>query len=278
MAAEVAVRHGGSRPLTNPEHRLHYETFEGDGPPCLFVHGMLSSGAQWHANLDALSAVVTPVVVELWGHGRSPSPIAPGDYEPRGYLEALDRVRRELGAERIYLCGQSFGATLTLRYALEHPSRVAAQVFTNSVSALASDEWVEEVRANSEERALALERGGHSAILKMPIHPRFAMRLDPHSFRLLNEDAKLLSPAGLAMTVRHTVPAASLRHRLADNTVPTLLVCGRLERAFQPLASWAENHLPFLETVGLEAGHAVNLQSPDEFNRAVIDFFGRHPL
>ena len=238
---------------------------------------MLSSKAQWHANVEALSAQVTPVLIELWGHGRSPSPSEDSCYTPGGYTKALDQVRRALGAERLYLCGQSFGATVTLRYAVEHAERVIAQVFTNSISALADSEWRERARADSQTRADALHAGGLEAVKKLPIHPRFAARLDKRSFKLLNEDAELLDPAGLARTMINTVPESPVRDLLMSNQVPTLLVQGRHERAFQPLAEWSQAHVPLLETVVLEAGHAVNLQCADDFNRAVLEFFGRHP-
>ena len=52
----------------------YYEVHPGEGPYALFVHGFLSSRAQWLPNLNQLSTVCRPVVVELFGHGRSTSP------------------------------------------------------------------------------------------------------------------------------------------------------------------------------------------------------------
>jgi len=120
---------------------LHVEVHHGDGPYALLVHGILSSRAQWLPNLDAVRTVCRPVVVELWGHGRSPEPSDPEAYTPDAYVEAFDRVRRSLGVESWLIIGQSLGAALTLRYALSHPERAIAQVFTNSSSALADEVW-----------------------------------------------------------------------------------------------------------------------------------------
>ena len=93
----------------------HYEVHDGEGPYLVLLHGMLSSRAQWMLNLEALSAIARPVVVELWGHGRSPAPDDPALYHPDGYVATLERLREELGAARWCLCGQSFGAGITLR-------------------------------------------------------------------------------------------------------------------------------------------------------------------
>ena len=115
---------------------LHYDIREGAGEPLLLLHGFLSSRAQWLANLDGLKAFCTPVTVELWGHGRSPMPDDIALLHPLAYVEQFEKIRRDIGAERWYVVGQSFGAGLTLRYALEHPDVLYGQAFCNSNSAL----------------------------------------------------------------------------------------------------------------------------------------------
>jgi pimeloyl-ACP methyl ester carboxylesterase len=97
---------------------LYYEVHPGTGPYLLLVHGFLSSRAQWRPNLATLARVSRPVVVELWGRSHSPSPDDPALYAPDMYMQLFDQLRQRLGAEHWLLCGQSFGAALTLRYAL----------------------------------------------------------------------------------------------------------------------------------------------------------------
>lgn len=96
--------------------RLNFDVHPGDGPPMLMIHGLLCSRALWNLNLEALSEFCTPVSVELYGHGRSPAPKSPCYYEPDYYLTALETIRHQLDAEKIYLCGQSLGASLTIRF------------------------------------------------------------------------------------------------------------------------------------------------------------------
>ncbi|KPK06643.1 MAG: hypothetical protein AMJ64_08595, partial [Betaproteobacteria bacterium SG8_39] len=121
--------------------RLPYRVlYAGDAPFMFFVHGMLSSQRQWTPNLAALEGLVRPVLFDLWGHGEAPAPEDDALYSVEAIIEQFERTREELGAERVLLCGQSLGAALTLRYALLHPARVTAQVFTNSRSALLAPE------------------------------------------------------------------------------------------------------------------------------------------
>jgi pimeloyl-ACP methyl ester carboxylesterase len=214
-------------------------------------------------------------VVELWGHGRSPAPAEPIAYHPDTYVAAFETLRERLGASRWLVCGQSLGATLTLRYALDHPDRLLAQVFTNSTSALADAEWVAGVRSGGARQAEEIERGGRTVLEKTPLHPLHARRLPPAVQAALIADAELLDPRGVAHTIRYTVPESSLRDRVEANRVPTLLVCGERDARFEAPRQFAERHLPHLEVVGVDAGHAVNIEAADAFDAAVTAFLAR---
>ena len=257
------------------EYRLHHEAHPGDGPFLLLVHGVLSGRSLWQPNLAALSRVSRPVVVELWGHGRSPSPDDPACYRPEAYVRAFEELRAELGVERWFVCGQSFGAALTLRYALDHPERAIAQVFTNSASALGDDDWVARMRTAIPALADEIERGGSAAVERMPIHPRHSRRIPPEYRGAVIADAALVTCRGLAHLMRYGVPESSVRARIGENRVPALLVCGEREIAFRPQREAAEREMPRLQVVGADAGHAVNLEAAETFDRAVADFLRR---
>ena len=260
----------------NANPLLHYDVHDGDGPYVLMVHGFLSSRAQWMLNLDAIAGVGRPVVVELFGHGRSPSPADGGAYAPAGYVREFERIRESLGAARWLVVGQSLGAALTLRYALDHPERVIAQVFTNSQSALAEDGWEERVRAGMEAQTKALEADGARAIAAHPLNPARASRLPADVRDALAADTKLHDPRGIAMTGMHTVPGSSVRGRVHENVVPALLTVGEREGRFAPYRAFAESSMPSLECIALDAGHAVNIEAAEEWSAAVVEFVGRH--
>lgn len=220
--------------------------------------------------------MVRPVTVELWGHGRSPVPEDTALFHPDAYVAEFERLREGLGAERWMICGQSLGAALTMRYALDFPERVSAQVFTNSTSAFADAAWAERIRRGAAEQGEAIVQGGLEGIERMPIHPRHATRL-PEEFRAaLIKDGKALNPLGVARTVEFTVPETPVRERTESNRVPTLLVCGTREKRFAPYRAFAEKKMPRLEVVETGAGHAVNIEAAEAFNAAVVSFLERH--
>lgn len=255
---------------------LHYDVHGSRGPYLLMVHGILSSRAQWIDNIAALSEFCRPVVVELLGHGRSSSPEDAPQYTPEAYVRHFEDLRVELGADEWLVCGASLGAALTLRYAIDHPERVTAHVFTNSMSALAAPSWREAVLPVMQAQAERLKRDGRLAIENHPLNPARASRIPAVVRDALVADSRLHEPAGVALTGLHTVPDSSVRERVGSNRVPTLLVAGEREERFREYRLFAEQNMPHLEVAAFEAGHAVNAEVPDEFNRVVSEFFARY--
>jgi pimeloyl-ACP methyl ester carboxylesterase len=255
---------------------MHVEV-RGDGraPYLLLVHGICSSRAQWRPNLAALAEVCTPVVIELLGHGRSESPDDPQAYSVEAYIERFEAIRESLGAERWAICGQSFGAGLTLNYALAYPARITAQVFTNSASALGPRRPAPSGEGLAE-RIAAVEARGREALEAMAFYPKRAGRLSADVEDALARDAELISLPGMARSMMVTFPGLSVADRLGEITVPTLLVNGRREKSFQSLRDEAARKIRGLEVADLEGGHPINLDQADGFNAAVAAFMERH--
>ena len=177
-------------------------------------------------------------------------------------------MRAELGAERWAVCGQSFGAGLTLGYALAHPERIVAQAFTNSSSAL-GPAFPAAGDAARLERLEGFEARGRAALEAMAFYPKRSGRLPSEVEDELVRDAALISVHGVAQGMRWTSPNLSVAARFGETRVPTLLVNGRRETRFQPLRDQAVKTLAGLQVADLEGGHPVNLDCPDGFAGAV---------
>jgi 2-succinyl-6-hydroxy-2,4-cyclohexadiene-1-carboxylate synthase len=250
----------------------HVDVHPGDGPPILMVHGMMASRALWTANLDALRAVATPVVLELYGHGRSPSPDDPVAYHPDSYVAAFDRIRVDLGVEQWFLLGHSLGASLTLRYALDHPERVIAHVFSNSASGIGGREVQESMVTNADSLADRILRDGLGRLEESRVNPARSHRIVPAVRNALAADVPLLQPRGVAGTIRYTGPVTNVRHRVAGNRRPTLLAAGTKEESFVEACDFVRDAMPHLTIAPMPAGHSPNAEAPDVFNAAVVPF------
>lgn len=255
----------------NASQALAYDADPESGKPALLlVHGLLSSKLHWLPN-KALEHTFRLIRVDLPAHGSSPPPQSVEAARPAAIVQALDRLRADLGIDRWHVCGQSFGAGLSLRYALDFPERCLAHVFTNGNAALRRF-WSPEERAAHGEMLEKLRRYGQTALRKLPYHPLHARRFTTDFRDLLTREADKVDPDGYVMLQQEAIPRLSVHDRLDKLKVPTLLVNGKLERRFQPARDWLERTHPDIEIVDLDGGHSINVECPDAFNRAATAF------
>src|SRR5205807_9056613 len=104
-----------------------------------------------------------------------------------------------------------------------------------------------------------------------PFNPRRARSLGDVKPVLVAQFAEH-NPRGLAMTMRHTVPASPVRDLVQKNSAPALMVVGRREASFVPARAFVEEQMPHLDVAELDAGHAMNIHDPAGFNAAVGAF------
>ena len=240
----------------------------------LLLHGMLSSRLQWAPNIAALSTRTRLVLLELWGHGRSPTPALDADYSVDAYVAEFERVRVLMGAADVIMAGQSFGAGLAMHYAIRHPQRVRALVITNSISAF-NNPCDDGPRQARERMASEIEAGGAAAIRALPMHPRHAKRIPQDIKAQLVAAADAVDPVAVVRSIRLTAPQTSVARLLHHIACPVLLVNGRNEAGFQRYRNIAAAGIARCEVVDLLAGHAVNLEAAMAFDQAVLDFLSR---
>ncbi|RIX83233.1 alpha/beta fold hydrolase [Acidovorax cavernicola] len=257
-----------------PELLLHQELRPGRGPFALLIHGLLSSHVQWQPNTEALSRHIRPVLIDLWGHGLSPSSPHDEAYTVEAYMEQFERIRQSLGASQLVLIAHSFGAGLAMQYAIRYPQHVSALVVTNSITAFA-DPDDPSMREARERMAQDISAHGLEALQALPMHPRRGKRLPANLRHALTAQADQIPPASIVRATRITASGLSARHDLTRILCPMLLVNGRREAAFQRYRDIAKDKIPSCEVVDLDVGHAVNLEDPAGFDRAVTIFLAR---
>lgn len=109
---------------------LHVRRFSGKGPEVLLIHGIGSSSRDFDPVIDGLAGVMTPISVDLRGHGASGKPDAGYHYED--YVRDLDHLVDALDMERPIILGHSLGGILTLWWATHHPDAAHALIIEDS--------------------------------------------------------------------------------------------------------------------------------------------------
>ncbi len=258
------------------ELEISWELHDGDGPPCLMIHGALGSRSYWNENLDALAAVCRPVSIELWGHGNSPTPEDPDAYGPAGYIEQFELLREELGVDRMFLLGQSMGASIMLHYALAHPDRALALVLTNSSSAFSDPvAWEHRHATMVMDRANDIRANGVEAVRDSWINPSRSRSIPERTRLALAAEFDGHESEGVARSFELTNRNLPLGERLRLVSRPTMLTVGVREQRFLPLVDTARL-IPDIEIVEVDASHAVNAQNAEQWNPLAVDFLRRH--
>lgn len=90
--------------------------------PALLLHCSLAHSGAWDGVARALSDRLHMTAPDLVGHGRGPARDMGRDYHDHCTAEALSH----LPETPCHLVGHSFGATVALRLARDHPGRVAS--------------------------------------------------------------------------------------------------------------------------------------------------------
>lgn len=256
-----------------------YYVTRGDGPPIVFVHGMIMSNTMWEPQMDALSDAFTTIAYDVRGHGRTGGSRKPM-YSIDLFAEDLDALLKALEIDRAVICGLSMGGTIAQAFAAAHPEKVAGLVLADTFP------------------AGPLSLTGRSAMANV----RFLARLDRFiDYRTLNrwqlKIGNLLLPgvSGDEVTVQRLVEdAPTISHdefvKIADATArfpkadidlsvvtaPTLVLHGEHlptanEETTERLVSSLRNANTTVRVVP-ESGHASNIDNPAFFTSKLRDF------
>jgi pimeloyl-ACP methyl ester carboxylesterase len=250
----------------------------GEGPAVVLVHAGIADSRMWEPQLDSFSESHTVVRVDLPGFGHSEIETNPVSY--RGAIaDALDAA----GLAQATVVGTSLGGRAALEFALDAPERVSALVLVGS--GIDDHEWSEQVEAYGAEEETALERGDVERAVSLNVDfwvagPRRTLdEIDPAVRELaveMQRHAFEQSEGHDDLRMARLDPPAS--QRLGDVAVPTLVVTGDEDvEDIHVIAERLARDIPGAERAYIAgAAHLPNLERPEEFDRIVLGFLGRH--
>ncbi len=107
--------------ITIENDLVHYEVL-GRGRPVILLHGWLGSWRYWVPAMQQLSMKYRTYALDLWGFGDSGRD--PKRYNFESQVALLHEFMEKLGITKAALVGHSLGASISARYAVQHPDRV----------------------------------------------------------------------------------------------------------------------------------------------------------
>lgn len=245
-------------------------------PAIVLLHGLLFDGGMWADQIEPLAALGRVIVIDGPGHGKSEPP-------PRFTLEehadAMLDVFGDLGIERALVVGLSWGGMLGMRFALQHPSKVAGLALLDTSAERQT--LAERVRYRA---FVALHRRvglPYGFFLKEVAPLMFAertLRQRPELPAKAYKDAMGFDREGVARSsLAVVVHRGSVLERLGSIQVPTLVMCGREDGATPVEKSEAiARAIPKARLEVLDGvGHMSTLEDPDAVNQHLVPF-ARH--
>jgi 3-oxoadipate enol-lactonase len=233
----------------------------------ILLHAGIADSRMYRQQVETLAPARAP---DLPGFGQTPLESDTVDY--RAFV-------RELLPDRpAALIGTSLGGRIALELTLESPQRVAALVLVGS--GLDGHEWSNDLDELWQDEEEALERGDLDAAADVNVRVWLADDAEPDIRALVAEMQRNAFAVQNSRELRMAPLDPPASTRLGDIAVPTLVVTGDEDvRDIHEIADKLASEIPHAERAHIPgAGHLPSLERPDDFDRVVLAFLGKHGI
>jgi pimeloyl-ACP methyl ester carboxylesterase len=257
---------------------LYYEE-TGAGTPLLFVHEFAGETQSWLPQVRFFSRRYRCIAYNARGYPPSDVPEDGNAYSQQRAVDDIKGVLDHLGIEKAHVCGLSMGGYATLIFGLVYPERALSLTVagcgygsvSNDRAAFHQD--VEVVARRFEQEGMAAVAQFYS---KGPTRVQFIDK-DPKGWQDFHDQFSRGSAKGHALTMRGVQlsrPSVfELEKPMERLEVPTLIMTGDEDEPCLEPALFMKRKIPTSGLVILpKAGHTINLEDPEAFNRALLDF------
>jgi pimeloyl-ACP methyl ester carboxylesterase len=256
----------------------------GEGPAILMVHGLSGSWRNWLENIPFLSKRHRVVALDLPGFGLSPMPEYP--ISMKSYGNFLVAFADRIGLDReTALIGHSMGGFISTEATILSPERFSSLTLVAGAGityarlkrsqkdmAWPIARMMMPVAANRVERNFGRSRLRAAQFVGVMAHPERISR------EMLWELASYGLRAPATLQAAYEMAGYDTRERLAEITLPTLLIWGNQDRLVPVSAAFAyRKRIPQAELALIDdTGHMVQMERPRRFNADVEEFIDRH--
>ncbi|WP_420628123.1 alpha/beta fold hydrolase [Candidatus Leptofilum sp.] len=243
-----------------------------DKPALLLIHGFPLSSSMWTPQIEDLGDYARVIAPDLRGFGNTDS--VPGPYSITQLADDCADLLGHLNvATPFVVCGLSMGGYIALEFYRRYPEHVSGLILAATRAGADSPEG----KAGRDKAAELAKNEGATAVSAGMLPKMMAAKTYENDPELVGFAQEIMSSASLNGVVG---ALAAMRDRidstptLGDIDVPVLIIHGADDTLIPPTEAEAMHKaIPNSELVLVpDAGHLPNLEQPDIFNDAVIDF------
>jgi pimeloyl-ACP methyl ester carboxylesterase len=239
---------------------IYYEVHGEGGPVILLSHGYSSTSGMWKGQIEPLSKSHKLVIWDMRGHGDSDYPEDLAAYSEEATVADMAALLDAVGAKTAIVGGLSLGGYMSLAFNRVHPDRVSALLIFDTGPGYRNDEAREGWNQTSIRRAERFERDGLSALGNASAEVRIVR----------HRSADGLAKAARGMLTQRN---PNVINSLPTIAVPALVVVGANDTPFIAASDYMAAKIPGAKKVVIpDAGHAANIDQPEPFNHAVVEF------
>lgn len=248
------------------------DPYPGGHPAVLLLHGLGATGASWTLQLPALAgAGFRPLAPDAPGFGESP-------YNGRGWnvrrvAAQMAELLEALATGPAHVVGLSMGGVIAQQFARDFPHLTRNLILVSTFAVLRPDSlsgWLYFLR-----RAIGVILGGPRAQAGL-VAGRVFPRPDQSPLREMLLDTIARADRRAYRAAMRSLALFDSRRWLKDIAAPTLVLTGADDTTVSPARQkiLAQSISGARQVVIEGAGHALNVEQAEAFNRLLLDFLG----
>lgn len=227
----------------------------------VFVHGAGGSHWLWTAQVEYLSRKYNAIAINLPGHGLGR---AQGETTIEGYVKAVRDLIEGLGVQKVVLAGLSMGGAITQEFALTYPENLIAVILFSTGA-----------RMKVMPQIFDLIKKDFKAFVKMSPEFTFAKTTPSEVIASFMEEAGKCDQ-DVVYGDYQACNEFNLFDRVTEIKLPCLIFSGAEDKLTMPkFQDFLHEKIAGSRIIRFEnAGHNLNLEKPEEVNRAIDEFLG----
>jgi len=236
-----------------------------DRKTIVFVHGAGGSHRLWTVQVEHLSRKYNAVAINLPGHGLGR---AQGETTIEGYVKAVRDLIEGLGVQKVVLAGASMGGAITQQFALTYPEKLIAIILFNTGARMKVMPEIFDL----------IKKDFKTFATMTPAEYTFAKTTPREIIASFIEEAVKRDP-DVVYSDYQACNTFNLLDRVAEIKLPCLIFSGAEDKLTVPkFQDFLHEKIAGSRLIRFEnAGHALNLEKPEEVNKAIDEFLSSLP-